>query len=357
MIIALGGNDVAPANSAQALGITEQWQRTASSLKRIAQIVKDYPEKLFLIVHGNGPQVGNVLLRSEYSSKYLPTLPLDVCVANTQGAMGYMLEQLANEFLINGVKKKIATILTRVSVEKNDPDFLAPSKFIGPGYSEKKAKQRADLNNWQVKFYKNDEDKKAIWRRVVSSPKPQSILELDTIVDNLKPNMVPIVLGGGGIPVYRVEPKIQYGQEIYECNYGINYRRPVRPENKPLNIRSGVEAVVDKDLSAALLGSELIKSFEQNRESLDVELVIFTGIDGVKINFQKDNQQDIGQLTLSELKQLVRDYPQDFPKGSMGPKVQAAINLLESGGKQVFITSIDSHLEAFAGNAGTRITR
>ena len=356
MIIALGGNDLSPINnnSIKAPKISKQWKHTANSLKIIAKIIKKYPEKLFLIIHGNGPQVGNILLRSEYCAKHLPILPLDICVANSQGSMGYMLEQLNNDFSINGIKKQITTILTRVSVNKKDPEFSSPSKFIGQNYSKEEAQIKANKNKWKIKFYKKNNFNNDIWRRVVPSPKPCKILDLDNIIYNIRPNILPIVLGGGGIPVCKVEPQIEKNQKIYECNYGINYIQSNKL-NTPLNIYTGVEAVIDKDLSAALLGCELVKKYKKNNEKIEIELYIFTGINSLKLNFQKKNEQNIEKLTLIELKEIIKKHPNNFPKGSMGPKVQAAINFLQGGGKKVFITSINSHKKVLDRNAGTCI--
>lgn len=359
-IFALGGNDVSPTGEIDPKtgkykipDLPEQWQRTAETCEILAKIIKDNPNDYYILTHGNGPQVGNIILRSEYSKPILHPLPLDICGADTQGAMGYMLAQLTSSLRIIGIDRIVAETITRVVVDNNDKDFQNPTKFIGPSYKKEEAEKIQLEEKHLMKFYKKNDKGEELWRWVVPSPNPIDILEIDLVESNLQSGIIPIAVGGGGIPVRKVEPEIINDNEIYKCNYDIVYKRKFIPNQKPLDIFTGVEAVVDKDLASSLLGTMLIEKAKNRNEELEVELNIFTNIDGAKLNFQKPDQKDLRLLSLQEAKDL---YNQNiFPPGSMGPKIKSAINFIEGGGQKVRITKAELYNETLKGNAGTTI--
>ncbi len=359
-IFALGGNEVSPTGKIdKATGkiivpdLPEQWRRTAETCKMLSNIIKENPDDYFILTHGNGPQVGNIILRAEYSRPILHLLPLDVCDADTQGAMGYMLAQLTNNLRILGINRIAAETITRVVVDQNDPDFINPTKFIGPAYSKETAMKIQREEGHLMKFYKLDENGQELWRWVVPSPRPIDIVEIDIVDANMRAGIIPIAVGGGGIPVRKVQREITGDKEIYRCNYDIVYERNYIPSNEPLNIYTGVEAVVDKDLASSLMGTMLLEKAKARGEELETELIIFTDIDSVKLNFQKADQKDLRHLTLQE---TIKLYKQNiFSAGSMGPKIKAAINFLEGGGKKVYITKSSLYYETLLGKVGTVI--
>ena len=361
-IFALGGNDVSPTGEIDPKtgkykipDLPEQWQRTAETCEILAKIIKDNPNDNYILTHGNGPQVGNIILRSEYSKPILHPLPLDICGADTQGAMGYMLAQLSNSLLINGIDKIVAETVTRVVVDQNDKDFQNPTKFIGPSYTKDEAEKIHLEEKHLMKFYKKNDDGEELWRWVVPSPKPTDILEIDIVESNLNTGLIPIAVGGGGIPVIKVKPEIHNDEEVYKCNYDISYKRKFIQNQEPLEIYTGIEAVVDKDLASALLGTMLIEKAKKRNEELDAELNIFTNIDGAKLNFQQPDQKDLRLLSLQEAKDL---YNQNiFPDGSMGPKIKSAINFIEGGGQKVRITKAELYNETLKGKPGTTILK
>lgn len=351
-IFAFGGNEVSPVGLVDEKGkaiipdIALQWQRTSETSKHIAHIIEQFPNDSFVITHGNGPQVGNVFLRSEYSRPILPPIPLDVAGSDTQGSMGYMIANiLGNELRARGINKSIVGIVTQVVVNKDDPGFQNPTKYIGPSYTKEEAMERAQKDGWHVKLYKKDEKGNEIWRKVVPSPDPLDIVEFDLIDQAIEMGFIPITVGGGGIPVIRVAIDEQ-GE--YKCNYGITFK-----DHKDAYIYSGVEAVIDKDLASALLGAMLIKRAKERGEDVDVTLTIFTGEDGAKLNYQKPNQVDLRHLTLEEAKKYHSEG--HFPPGSMGPKIAAIIKFLEAGGKKAYISLTSKYLETLEGKAGTTI--
>ncbi len=359
-IFALGGNEVSPSGKVDPEtgkqiipDLPEQWRRTADTCNQLAKIIKDHPDDYYILTHGNGPQVGNIILRSEYSRPILHLIPLDVCDADTQGAMGYMLAQLTNNLAIMNINRIVAETVTRVVVDKNDPDFINPTKFIGPAYSKENALKIQKEEGHLMKFYKMNDQGEELWRWVVPSPKPIDILELDVIYNNMKSGIIPIAVGGGGIPVKKVEPEISVDDEIYRCNYEINYSRKYFSYNNRINIYTGVEAVVDKDLATSLMGTLLLEKSKSLGEDIETELIIFTDIDGVKLNFQKPNQENLKRLSLNQIEELFNQNI--FPAGSMGPKVKAAINFLKGGGKKVLITKSSLYDETINGEAGTII--
>jgi len=362
-IFAFGGNEVSPVGLKDPAGrtinpdIAMQWQRTAETAKLVADIFEKHPNDLYVLTHGNGPQVGNVLMRAELCRETLPPLPLDVCVSDTQGAMSYMLAELNNELNIRGIDNIVTGIVTQVVVDKDDPDFKNPSKYIGPSYSKEEADNRTRENGWVMKLYKKDEKGEEIWRRVVPSPVPSDIVEIDAIEALLAKGIVPIAVGGGGIPVREVLPETKNGVETYRCNYGVNFSNRRKPGVKPLKMYTGVEAVIDKDLASALLGNMLLKRAKARGEDVEVTLTIFTGEDGAKLNYQKPDQIDLRNLTLAELEEIYNRKPCPFPAGSMGPKVKAVIEFLKGGGHAAFITKTDLFDETLKGSAGTTVTR
>jgi len=306
-VVALGGNAISREGEADT--IANQFRHTRESLSAIIPLVrKGYN---LAITHGNGPQVGNALLRIELARARAPILPLGVCVADTEGGMGYMIAQsLQNRLLREGIERPVATIVTQVVVEKDDPALLNPSKFIGQFYSEEEAKRYAAERGWSVR-----QDGNRGWRRVVGSPIPRRIVEGPVIRAMVADGAIVIAAGGGGIPV-SVEPDGTF---------------------------EGVDAVVDKDRASAVLGHEI---------GADT-LIILTGVDRVAVNFGRPNERPIEEMTAHEARQLLHEG--QFPPGSMGPKIEAAIGFLSGGGKRVLIGSIDRAGEMLDGRSGTRI--
>jgi len=359
-IFAFGGNEVAPVGLKDKGGkainpdIAMQWQRTADTGKLVADIFEKHPEDRYVMTHGNGPQVGNILMRAEMCRPQLFPLSLDVCVADTQGAMSFMLAQLNNELNIRGIDNIVAGIVTQVVVNKDDPDFQNPSKYIGPSYSKEESVQRIK-DGWAMKLYKKDDKGNEIWRRVVPSPVPVDIVEIDAIEAMLDKGIVPITVGGGGIPVREVTPEIKDGRETYTCNYGVKFSKPANTGAKPLKMYTGVEAVIDKDLASALLGCMLMKRAKARGEEVEVSLTIFTGEDGAKLNYQKPDQVDLRVIKVSELEAIYNGTPPPFPAGSMGPKIKAAIEFVKNGGSVAYISRTDLFEETLAGKAGTTV--
>jgi carbamate kinase len=362
-IFAFGGNEVSPSGMTDPrtgkpvnADIPLQWRRTAETCRAIADIVEKNPGDLALLTHGNGPQVGNILLRAEYARPLLHALPLDVCVADTQSSMGYMIQQLENELGVRGISKPVVTVTTRVVVDPGDPDFKNPSKFIGPSYSREEAFDRRDKDGWAVKLYKKDASGLEIWRRVVPSPEPKDILEVSLVEKALEAGMIPVAAGGGGIPVVPSLPRIENGFEVYPCRYGVDFRRAFREGRAPARVYTGSDAVVDKDLASALLGAILIRRARARGEDLQADLAIFTGEDGAKLNYQKPGQVDLRRLSAAQARELLDRSPSPFPAGSMGPKIRAAIRFAEAGGRAAYITRTELFERTLEGKAGTTIT-
>jgi len=264
-----------------------------------------------VVTHGNGPQVGSQLLRSEAGSSQTYTLPLDVCVAMTQGEIGYIL-QTSLQSILRGKKimTPVAGLITQVVVDRHDPAFQHPTKPIGPFYSKESADKKRDELGWDIV-----EDAARGYRRVVPSPMPLGVVELEIIQDCLERNIIVIASGGGGIPV-----SIDGGTI------------------------SGIEAVIDKDRASALLAGQLhIERF-----------IISTEVEQVYLNYKKPNQQALSQIDIDEA--MIYYAEGHFLDGSMKPKIEAAIGFLKSGGIEVIITDPGHIVEALDGNAGTRIT-
>ena len=309
VVIALGGNALSPKEEAGT--IYQQFAHTRESLTAIMHFVQlDYN---ICLTHGNGPQVGDELYRMELTHNTIPPLPLGVCVAETQGSIGYMVQQsLQNELKENEVDREVVTLITQTIVDKNDPTINDPQKFIGRRYKKDEAKALASQFNWTVKEQEPDS-----WRQVVPSPMPQFIehgRSIQTLVDN---GTIVIASGGGGIPTFwNNDQKLE-----------------------------GLNAVIDKDLSAALLG-RVIKSNE---------LWIITDLDQACLNFGKSNEEPLLKITYKEAKKYLEEG--HFQAGSMGPKIQAALYFLKYHGEKVVITSIGGVADAIKGLNGTTIIK
>ncbi len=309
IVIALGGNALQlPGSKGDAYSQLKACQQTA---KNLLNVLADKSIKV-AITHGNGPQVGMELLRHDIAKDKLPPFPMDFLGAMTQGYIGYMLSQsIRNVFNENNIDRGIATIVTQVVVDPNDPAFENPTKPVGPFYTKEEAEELMASKGWVIK-----EDAGRGYRRVVPSPEPFDIVELAEIKDIYEDGKIPISVGGGGIPVIKT-------------NEGLR----------------GVEAVIDKDLASALLANKLGAD----------KLIILTQVDKVYINFGKPDQKGLDRVSLDEIKQYYEEG--HFPAGSMGPKVKAAIRFLERGGNEVIIASLEDADKAITGNAGTIIYR
>uniref|UniRef100_A0A7C4XKA6 Carbamate kinase n=1 Tax=candidate division WOR-3 bacterium TaxID=2052148 RepID=A0A7C4XKA6_UNCW3 len=307
-VIALGGNAISTTGRED---IHIQFANTRKSLEGIVELIKEGYN--LAITHGNGPQVGNALLRVERTAQEIPAQPLGVIVADTEGSMGYMIEQsLQNKLMKLGIERNVVTIVTQVIVDPNDPSIINPTKFVGPYYTEKQAKNLARMFNWVIK-----EDSGRGYRRVVPSPIPLRIVNSRIIRQLVDQGVIVIAAGGGGIPVY-VEIDGTY---------------------------EGIDGVIDKDRVSAVLAREI------NARTF----VILTSVENVYLNFNKPNQVKLERLTVEEAEKYLKEG--HFPPGSMGPKIEAAISFLKSGGEEVIITSLNKAKEAVLGTAGTRITR
>lgn len=306
-VIAIGGNSLILDN--KKVTIADQYRAASETSHHIATLIA--AGYRVVITHGNGPQVGFVLLRSDLARHVLHEVPLDTCVADTQGALGYQLGQtLANELQRMQLKKSIATVVTQVLVDKDDKAFANPTKPIGSFYSEAEAQKHKTESGWILK-----EDAGRGWRRVVASPQPLKIIEEDTIRLLLDKDVIVIAVGGGGIPVI---------------------------ENEKGELE-GTAAVIDKDLASCLLAKNLKADL----------FIISTGVDKVAVDFKKPTQRELDRLTVAEAKKYLAEG--QFPAGSMGPKIQAAIDFLENGGKEVIITQPHLLEEAIANRNGTHL--
>jgi len=264
-----------------------------------------------VVSHGNGPQVGNALLRIELSRGKAPILPLGVCVADTEGGMGYMIEQsLQNRLRAENIDRMVTTIITQVIVDKNDPAINNPTKYIGQFYTEEEARNYESKRGWSMK-----KDANRGWRRVVSSPIPIATVPGKFIRQLVDQDIIVIAAGGGGIPIY--------------IDDNGNYE--------------GFDAVIDKDRASAVLANEIGAEI----------LAILTSVDKVYINFGKDSQKGLDTITVSEAENYLKEG--HFPSGSMGPKMEAAIQFINNGGEMVIISSLEDAQKSFNGEAGTRI--
>jgi len=306
-IVAIGGNSLIKDPKHQT--VPDQYAAAVETCHHIADMIQEGWN--VVITHGNGPQVGFILRRSELSRHELHEVPLDSCGADTQGAIGYMLQKaLYNEFRRRGMNKQAVTVVTQVLVDRNDPSFQNPSKPIGSFMSREIALQRRDTDGWAVM-----EDAGRGWRRVVPSPIPIKIIERDAIKCLIEAGFVVIGVGGGGIPV-------------------------IEDENGNL---VGAEAVIDKDYASSLLATAL---------NADLFL-ISTAVEKVALNYGKPDQVWLDRMTLAEARRYLAEG--HFPKGSMEPKIQAIIWYLERGGKEALITNPENIARALRGETGTRI--
>ena len=309
-VVAIGGNSLIKDD--QHKTVEDQYQAAKETCLHVADMIEAGWE--VAIGHGNGPQVGFILRRSEIAHKVegMHEVPLDVCGADSQGAIGYALQQnLQNELVRRGIKKPVATVVTQVLVDKNDPAFRNPSKPIGSFMDEPEARQREKDLEWNVV-----EDAGRGWRRVVASPLPKEVVELEAVQTLIDAGVVVITVGGGGIPV------IDRG-------------------NREL---VGTAAVIDKDFASSLLAI-LVKA--------DLFL-ISTAVEKVALNFGKPDQKWVERITLSQAKRYLEEGVH-FAKGSMAPKIQAIIWFLENGGKQAIITNPQNIGRALKGETGTWI--
>lgn len=305
VVLAIGGNSLIRDEAHKT--VPDQWDLTRETCRHIAQLV----ESGFRVVvtHGNGPQVGFIVRRSELALHELHPVPLDSCDADTQGAIGYMIQQsLDNEFRRRGVARSSVTVVTQVEVDPASPAFLKPTKPIGSFMDEATAKLRAEQQGWTIV-----EDSGRGFRRVVPSPEPLRILELDAIRALIDAGFVVCAVGGGGIPV-------------------------VKRENGDY---CGAEAVIDKDFATSLLASQLGAD----------QFVISTAVDKVCLDFKKPTERKLDRLSLAEAKRYLAEG--QFGKGSMAPKIEAVIRFLEAGGRRAVITSPDGLERAVRGEGGT----
>jgi carbamate kinase len=306
-VVAVGGNSLIKDEAHKS--IKDQYAAACESMHHIADMIQSGWD--VVVTHGNGPQVGFILRRSELSQHELHEVPLDYCGADSQGAIGYMFEQaLNNEFLARGIKKSVAAIVTQTIVDRSDKAFQNPSKPIGSFMSEAEAKKRHETDGWVVV-----EDAGRGWRRVVASPIPVKIVEAPAIQALIKSGFTVIGVGGGGIPVI----ELGNGELV------------------------GVEAVIDKDFGSSVLA---------NLINADL-FVISTAVEKVAINFNKPDQKWLDRLTVAEAKQYMADG--HFAKGSMLPKIQAILRFMENGGKEALITNPENISRALRGETGTWI--
>ncbi|MFQ5611113.1 MAG: carbamate kinase [Anaerolineae bacterium] len=308
-MVAIGGNSLI--KDKQHRTVRDQYIAAGETCHHIVSMIRDGWD--VAIAHGNGPQVGFILRRSELAAHELHEIPLDACVADTQGAIGYALQQnLYNEFRRLNLNKQAVTVVTQVEVAADDPAFQNPTKPIGSFIDEAQARRRQAKDGWDVV-----EDAGRGWRRVVPSPKPVRIIEEEAVRNLIRNDFVVIAVGGGGIPVVADERG---------------------------NLR-GIAAVIDKDYASSLLAT-----------AIGAELfIISTAVEKVALNYSQPNQQWLDHLTVSQARQYLAEGVH-FAQGSMAPKIQAVIRYLERGGGQAIITNPENLERALAGETGTRIT-
>jgi carbamate kinase len=304
-VVAVGGNALIRQKGKESL--PDQYEAVCLTMPHVVDMVQNGWR--VILTHGNGPQVGFILRRSELSAHELHTIPLDYSGSNTQGSIGYMFQTaLQNEFKRRGMPNQAAAVVTQTLVDKHDPAFQNPSKPIGSFMDEKTALHHQDADGWSVM-----EDAGRGWRRVVASPQPVRVLQQDAIMSLVNAGFTVVGVGGGGIPVV---------------------------ENENGDIK-GVEAVIDKDLASALFAS-----------SIHADLfLISTGVEKVAINFNQPNVQWLDRLTVVEAKKYLEEG--QFGRGSMEPKIKAILNFLECGGRKALITNPENMLRSLGGETGT----
>jgi len=306
VVIALGGN--AFLQKGQKGTVEEQWNNVVRAMKQIADIIECGYR--VVLTHGNGPQVGNILVWMESAKERIPPLTMDIAGAMTQGWLGYMIQQaLRNELRRRGINKVVVSVVNQVLVDKNDPAFQNPTKYVGPYYTEEEAKKIAKEKGWIMK-----PDPRGGWRRVVPSPDPKDNLEIDAIRALVEAGFIVVASGGGGIPVINEDGEIK-----------------------------GVEAVIDKDLAGEILASKLGADY----------FIILTDVEGAMINFGKPNQKMLRKITVSEAEKYYKEG--HFKPGSMGPKVLACIRFIKHGGKKAAIGHLYRALDTLEEKTGTII--
>ena len=308
-VVAIGGNSLIKDKNHQT--VEDQYMAAQETAHHIADMIEEGWD--VAIGHGNGPQVGFILRRSEIAHKVegMHELPLEVCGADSQGAIGYALQQnLQNDLRARGISKPVATVITQVRVDANDPAFKTPAKPIGTFMDEAEAQKRAKELGWDVV-----EDAGRGWRRVVASPLPEEVMELDAVKALINAGSVVITVGGGGIPVVQTESGLK-----------------------------GVAAVIDKDFASAFLANEIDADL----------LLISTAVEKVALNFGKPNQEWLDEMTVAEAKKYIAEGTH-FAKGSMEPKIKAIVKFLENGGKEALVTTPANIGRALKGETGTRI--
>jgi carbamate kinase len=308
IVAAVGGNALVARDG---VGAPSEWfEALAKALPPLVDLLAAGHH--VVLTHGNGPQVGEEMLRMEISKVVMPALSLDLCVAETEGSLGYAIQQvLGNLLRERGVTRLVAAIVTQVVVDRGDPAFTRPTKPIGSFYTKAQAERLARDHGWSVV-----EDAGRGWRRVVPSPRPVRVIEAPLIRALIDAGMVPVAVGGGGIPVVET----------------------------PAGLR-GVEAVIEKDLATAVLARDV-----------GAERAFFlTGVDRVALGFGSPQQRFLDRLAITEARRLLAAG--EFPPGSMGPKVEAAVQFVEHGGAEAVITSLDRMADALAGRAGTHVVR
>jgi len=305
-LVAMGGHAFI---KGEEKGTIEDHERNAEQIGSLLMTLVDRDYDL-VITHGNGPQVGNLLIQNELSRNETPAMPLDVLVGMTEGSLGYILQQsLLNQLRHRHARRFVVTVVTQVIVDENDPAFAAPSKPIGPFLSKEEAEHRRDQLGWQIR----EDAQKRGYRRIVPSPRPIKVIQRDMIREAARSGHIVVACGGGGIPV-KVSGDGEY---------------------------SGVEAVVDKDLTSSVLavniGAEL--------------LVILTAVPQVYVGFGTPEQKALSAVTLDEIQHLASEG--HFPSGSMGPKIDAVIHFLKNGGRRALITDPENLPRALQGGAGS----
>jgi len=306
-VVAFGGNALLPPEDDGSTA--QQLERAREAVRKLLPIIgKGYE---LIVVHGNGPQVGNILMQAEEAAGKVPPQSLDFCVAQTEGSMGFLLElAFDNELPRAGFRKQVVTILTQVEVDAADPAFLKPSKPVGPFFSKEKAEVLKKTVGWTMV-----EDAGRGWRKVVASPKPREVRGVEVAAALINRGHIVIAAGGGGIPVV------------------VSDEGEVR----------GVEAVIDKDYAASMLAAALSANL----------FIVLTGVDRVSKDFGKPTQTELAEIDVPTARRLLAEG--QFPPGSMGPKIDAAIRFVEAGGHEVLVTRAESLAAALEGKTGTYI--
>ncbi|MFW5953591.1 MAG: carbamate kinase [Candidatus Natronoplasma sp.] len=308
-LVALGGNTlVRPEDEGTA---EQQFEMMKKTCEKLAEMIKQGYD--LVLTHGNGPQVGDILLQNEIAAGSVPAMPLDICGAQSQGQIGYMFQQtLKNKLKEIGIERNISSIVTQVEVDKDDPAFEDPSKFVGPTYSEEESVRIKKDKDWTIK-----KTARGKYRRVVPSPKPQSIVESEVIEDLVfsgEESHIVISAGGGGVPVLNDNGRL-----------------------------IGVEGVIDKDRASAVLANDIDENF----------FIMLTNVEHVYLNFNEEDQKALRSINVEEGKKYLNDG--HFPRGSMGPKIEASIDFLENGGEEALITDPKNLLKALEKKTGTHI--